>query len=188
MPALVNNNVGSFCGTSELEATTWWPWFWKNSRNVRRTSAACIATQVYHASVLQQPRFREGLRGQLTHAFVRDPKALHRADGPVHEQEKRDEREHEDAVHRGVRDPADHRDIEDRDDPDRDPCVGALSTQQLEHLVDVLAELVAAVALPGERVTDAMTHRTATRRSSWGARHAAGLTLQDLPCKRRVRE
>jgi hypothetical protein len=25
MPALVNSSVGSSCGTSELEATIWWP-------------------------------------------------------------------------------------------------------------------------------------------------------------------
>ena len=88
MPALVNSSVGSFCGTSELEATTWWPCFLKNSRNVRRTSAAFIATQVYHASVLEQPRFGEGLRAELAHAFVRDPQPLHRPERPIGQADK----------------------------------------------------------------------------------------------------
>jgi len=42
MPALVNNSVGSACGTSELEATIWWPLEAKNCRNLSRISALVI--------------------------------------------------------------------------------------------------------------------------------------------------
>ena len=38
IPALVNNRVGSLCGTSELEETTWCPWERKYSRNAARIS------------------------------------------------------------------------------------------------------------------------------------------------------
>jgi hypothetical protein len=48
MPAFVNNSVGSFAGTSELEDTTSWPRLLKNSRNVRRTSAAFMTATLYH--------------------------------------------------------------------------------------------------------------------------------------------
>jgi hypothetical protein len=43
MPALVNSRVGSFDGTSELDATTLWPFWLQNSRNAVRTSAAFMA-------------------------------------------------------------------------------------------------------------------------------------------------
>src|SRR5579864_5330271 len=36
MPALVNSSVGSFCGTSEEECTSRWPFSMKKSRNMRR--------------------------------------------------------------------------------------------------------------------------------------------------------
>src|ERR1700730_18150645 len=42
MPALVNNNVGSFPGTSELEGTTECPFFLKNSRKLARISELVI--------------------------------------------------------------------------------------------------------------------------------------------------
>src|SRR5208337_1801794 len=38
MPALVNNSVGSFCGTREEECTSLCPLETKKSRNMRRTS------------------------------------------------------------------------------------------------------------------------------------------------------
>ena len=42
MPALVNNNVGSFPGTRELEGTTECPFFLKNSRKLARISELVI--------------------------------------------------------------------------------------------------------------------------------------------------
>src|SRR5690348_1833937 len=38
MPALTNNSVGSFCGTSGAEATTAWSFLWKKSRKWVRIS------------------------------------------------------------------------------------------------------------------------------------------------------
>jgi type II secretory pathway component PulC len=43
MPALVNNNVGSLPGTSELEGTTACPFFLKNSKKLARISELVIA-------------------------------------------------------------------------------------------------------------------------------------------------
>src|SRR3990167_799560 len=38
MPALTNNSVGSFCGTSGAEATMAWSFLWKKSRKWVRIS------------------------------------------------------------------------------------------------------------------------------------------------------
>jgi hypothetical protein len=45
MPALVNSSVGSFDGTSELDATMVCPFELQNSRNALRTSAAFMADE-----------------------------------------------------------------------------------------------------------------------------------------------
>jgi hypothetical protein len=66
MPALVNINVGSFGGTKGALGTTSWPFFWKKSRKVCRTSRAVFMA-------VQRPRgaeegavpHRASLRGGL---------------------------------------------------------------------------------------------------------------------------
>src|SRR5580693_10813157 len=49
MPALVNSNVGSFCGTSEEEWTSRCPFSMKKSRNLRRISEP-VSMSVWRAS------------------------------------------------------------------------------------------------------------------------------------------
>src|SRR3989338_3354441 len=46
IPALVNSSVGSSCGTSELEATIWWPFDAKKSRNFWRISELFMAGEL----------------------------------------------------------------------------------------------------------------------------------------------
>src|SRR5262249_14949179 len=93
MPAFVNSSVGSACGTSELEGTISCPCLAKNSRNVRRTSAAFMTDALYRVVVWRAwsecSRSRSGLypaRGP-THAVgqghVRDRAARRRRAGEV---------------------------------------------------------------------------------------------------------
>src|SRR5579864_2138744 len=49
MPALVNSNVGSFCGTSDEECTSRCPFSMKKSRNLRRISEP-VSMSVWRAS------------------------------------------------------------------------------------------------------------------------------------------
>src|SRR5580700_11455481 len=81
MPALVNSNVGSFCGTSEEEWTSRCPFSMKKSRNLRRISEP-VSMSVWRASTRGTGFIAEtlilnhrGHRGSLRDAITRNAKS-----------------------------------------------------------------------------------------------------------------